>query len=592
MVKHSIASPSRLGVLAITLSLMTGASTIIGLPSAGAGPVVRLSPGAAVKSVSASEVGAVYVANTSTVPGNVSQFGLDSQGSLTPLSPASVASGLIPVQVAVNAKDKSVYVTDFDNTISQYSIDPLTGALSPKTPPAIPAGRVSTGVAVTPDGKSVYVSNDGDNNVSEYNVDPLDGRLSPKSPATIAAGKEPSDVAVSPDGHSVYVSNASDNTVSMYNVDPTTGALSPKTPATVTGGGGPRKVAITPNGRTAYVTNSNSGDNDVSQYDINPSTGVLSAKVPATVPTGIQPYGMVVAPNGKNAYVCNIRDNTVSQYSIDPLTGALSPKTPATVTGGGGPIDVATSPQGNGVYVTNYFSATVSQYDVDGGTGTLSPKSPASVATTGANPEGIASASLPLLPTLTIKTTSLPPGRVRTQYSATLQASGGTPPYGWTIISGALPDGLRLDPHTGMISGTPTEPGIDTFTVQVVDHQLTSQPPTQDTATRVLSITVHQGPLGNIFATTFKDCTVLHVGYNRFVNGTITQWRVTTNGVGTVASGQFSALGGGVLGSKTYHFMDIALGTTLPSEASGIQSHVLFTWANGGRFYATRDPGC
>jgi GDSL-like Lipase/Acylhydrolase family len=99
-------------------------------------------------------------------------------------------------------------------------------------------------------------------------------------------------------------------------------------------------------------------------------------------------------------------------------------------------------------------------------------------------------------------------------------------------------------------------------------------------------------PQGNIFATTFKSCTTLHVGYNRFVNGTVVHWSVRSNGVGTVASGQFSAIGGGPLGSKTYHFLDIALGTTLPSEASGIQSHVLFTWANGGRFYATRDPGC
>jgi hypothetical protein len=99
-------------------------------------------------------------------------------------------------------------------------------------------------------------------------------------------------------------------------------------------------------------------------------------------------------------------------------------------------------------------------------------------------------------------------------------------------------------------------------------------------------------PQGNIFATTFERCTTLHVGYNRFVNGTVVHWRVTTNGAGSVASGQFTAIGGGKLGSKTYHFSDIALGTTLPSDASGIQSHVLYTWGDGGRFYATRDPGC
>jgi hypothetical protein len=106
------------------------------------------------------------------------------------------------------------------------------------------------------------------------------------------------------------------------------------------------------------------------------------------------------------------------------------------------------------------------------------------------------------------------------------------------------------------------------------------------------SLALRQPLQGNIFATTFKSCNTLHVGYNWFINGTIVHWRVTTNGVGKVASGQFSAIGGGKLGSKTYHFLDIPLGTTLPSDASGIQSHVLFTWVDGGRFYATRDPGC
>jgi Glycine rich protein len=104
-------------------------------------------------------------------------------------------------------------------------------------------------------------------------------------------------------------------------------------------------------------------------------------------------------------------------------------------------------------------------------------------------------------------------------------------------------------------------------------------------------VTITYSP-GNIVATSFKNCNTLHVVYNRFITGTVVHWRVTTNGIGTVASGQFSAIGGGTLGSKTYHFMGIALGTTLPSEASGIRSHVLYTWANGDRFYATRDTGC
>ncbi len=97
---------------------------------------------------------------------------------------------------------------------------------------------------------------------------------------------------------------------------------------------------------------------------------------------------------------------------------------------------------------------------------------------------------------------------------------------------------------------------------------------------------------GNIFVTTFKRCNTLHVGYNRFNDGTVVRWTVSTNGVGRVAEGQFTAIGGGKLGSKTYHFLNIPLGTTLPNEASGIQSHMHFYWANGGRYVATRDSGC
>ena len=61
--------------------------------------------------------------------------------------------------------------------------------------------------------------------------------------------------------------------------------------------------------------------------------------------------------------------------------------------------------------------------------------------------------------TLTVTTTSLPAGVVGTLYSATLTASGGTPPYTWNETSGgSLPPGLSLT-SAGAISGTPTAAG-------------------------------------------------------------------------------------------------------------------------------------
>jgi len=69
---------------------------------------------------------------------------------------------------------------------------------------------------------------------------------------------------------------------------------------------------------------------------------------------------------------------------------------------------------------------------------------------------------------LQITTTSLPAGRVQSAYSATLQASGGTSPYTWSVAGGQLPPGLTLG-ASGAISGTPTTAGQFTANIQVQD---------------------------------------------------------------------------------------------------------------------------
>jgi hypothetical protein len=63
----------------------------------------------------------------------------------------------------------------------------------------------------------------------------------------------------------------------------------------------------------------------------------------------------------------------------------------------------------------------------------------------------------------------LPTGSSNSPYSVTLVALLGTPPYTWTITSGALPVGLTLDPITGIIAGTPTGSGTFTFVIKVTD---------------------------------------------------------------------------------------------------------------------------
>ncbi|HRD48252.1 MAG TPA: Ig-like domain-containing protein [Candidatus Contendobacter sp.] len=70
---------------------------------------------------------------------------------------------------------------------------------------------------------------------------------------------------------------------------------------------------------------------------------------------------------------------------------------------------------------------------------------------------------------LKISTTTLPGATAGTFYTALLEATGGKKPYTWSILSGALPGGLSLDPSTGVLSGTPNASGTSNFVVKVTD---------------------------------------------------------------------------------------------------------------------------
>jgi hypothetical protein len=69
---------------------------------------------------------------------------------------------------------------------------------------------------------------------------------------------------------------------------------------------------------------------------------------------------------------------------------------------------------------------------------------------------------------LQITTPGLPQGQQGESYTAGFAASGGTPPYSWTISSGTLPSGITLNTN-GSVSGVPTATGTSNFTVVVTD---------------------------------------------------------------------------------------------------------------------------
>ena len=70
---------------------------------------------------------------------------------------------------------------------------------------------------------------------------------------------------------------------------------------------------------------------------------------------------------------------------------------------------------------------------------------------------------------LAIEMDAPPDGESGTAYRHPLAASGATGLCVWSIVAGRLPEGLSLDPRTGVIEGTPTDGGTSEFTVEVID---------------------------------------------------------------------------------------------------------------------------
>jgi hypothetical protein len=138
----------------------------------------------------------------------------------------------------------------------------------------------------------------------------------------------------------------------------------------------------------------------------------------------------------------------------------------------------------------------------------------------------------------TVTTTSLPGGTQNAPYTTTLAAAGGTPPYTWAVISGTLPAGLSLAPSTGVISGTPTGTGTNSFTVQVTDNN-------SQTGSKALTLAVAAPPSVATTSLAGATETVAYSATLAATGGTLPySWSITS---GTLPAGLALAASTGVI---------------------------------------------
>ena len=274
-----------------------------------------------------------YVPNVTD--NNISMFASDPQtGKLSVIAPPIPVGNLAPQTVAVSARGDLAFIptagpspTTSTGLVDAYSIDPATGVLSGIGTP-LPTGKGPSSVATDRTGRYFYVANAYDGTISNFTVDVVSGAMSANGAPTPVAFGNPIGVAVDPTGRTLYALGVSD--VEVFEINAATGSLTPSQvgypvfgpavvplPAT-----GAAQITIDPFGNFLYIPIFNA--KMIAVYQIDPYSGTLLDSLPQQIITGRANTTITIDPTGRFAYTADSTDNTITAYSIDPATGALA----------------------------------------------------------------------------------------------------------------------------------------------------------------------------------------------------------------------------------------------------------------------------
>ncbi|MFM8266921.1 MAG: S8 family serine peptidase [Ilumatobacteraceae bacterium] len=142
---------------------------------------------------------------------------------------------------------------------------------------------------------------------------------------------------------------------------------------------------------------------------------------------------------------------------------------------------------------------------------------------------------------LSVLTSSMAVGTTGVAYSQTMSATGGTGAYTWSATG--LPDGLTINPSTGLVSGSTTVDGSHAVTVTVTD----SATPTPATTSKPFTLVV--GTPVNVTTTTLPGGTT-GASYSELLaasgGATPYTWSLA---VGTLPAGLTLSSGGAITGT-------------------------------------------
>lgn len=208
-------------------------------------------------------------------------------------------------------------------------------------------------------------------------------------------------------------------------------------------------------------------------------TGVAASPSVTLSPTSLtfasQVLGVASAP--QTVTVSNSGNGALSISSIT-VTGAEGSEFAETNTCGAS-VDAGATCSINVIFTPSVAGAAAATVNVND----IAPNAPQTVSLSGTG----------LRNSLAVITNALSSTYVGFLYDGQLKATGGTPPYQWSVSSGQLPPGLSIDPGTGAISGSATGQGSFSLQVQARDS---SSPPATSTKAFAINVLVPRDAYG------------------------------------------------------------------------------------------------
>jgi 6-phosphogluconolactonase len=293
----------------------------------------------------------------------------------------AVGTATTPFAAVIDPRGRTLWassnggIAGSTGSVTVFAINATTGALTQRA--AVPIGARPESLAFDPTGRFVYVAGFSGDGITAISVNAAG--LPSSFIGTIAAGTNPTSIKLDPTGKFLYVTNATDDTVSRFTVSSTTGSLTFVSSAAATGDQ-PSAFAVDPLARFAYVTNG--AGNDASAYAVDSTTGALTeidqngGAAGTRIPTQSGPSDIAIDPLGRFAFVTNDGSNSVSYFMIDQTTGALGTGS-FVLTGGQVPTDLTVDPSGKFLYVNNAgpgpgVAGSISVFSINQSTGALS----------------------------------------------------------------------------------------------------------------------------------------------------------------------------------------------------------------------------